>query len=90
MNDNDISRIEHFRQFKNEIRGSDRFLIVGLDIGKNMHHAFFGTATGKTVKRGLQIANSASGFEHLLTTAQFYMDRDGCLLYTSPSPRDKF
>ena len=73
----DISRIEHFRQFKNEIRGSDRFLIVGLDIGKNMHHAFFGTATGKTVKRGLRVENSASGFEHLLTMVQFYLDRDG-------------
>lgn len=77
MSDKDISRIERFRQFKNEIRGCDRFLIVGLDIGKNMHYAFLGTATGKTVKRGLRVANSASGFEHLLTTVQFYMDRDG-------------
>jgi transposase len=77
MSDNEISRIEHFRQFKNEIRGSDRFLIVGLDIGKKMHHAFIGTATGKTVKRGLRVENSASGFEHLLTMVQFYLDRDG-------------
>ena len=77
MNDNDISRIEGFRQFKNEIRGSDRFLIVGLDIGKNKHHGFLGTATGKTVKRGLRVENSVSGFEHLLTMVQFYMDRDG-------------
>ena len=74
---NDISRIQGFRQFKNEIRGSDRFLIVGLDIGKNIHYAFLGTANGKTVKRGLRVANSASGFEHLLTSVQFYMDRDG-------------
>ena len=77
MNDTDISRVERFRQFKNEIRGSDSFLIVGLDIGKNMHHAFLGTANGKTVKRGLRVENSASGFEHLLTMVQFYMDRDG-------------
>lgn len=74
---NDINRIEHFRQFKNEIRGSQRFLIIGLDIGKKMHHAFLGTATGKTVKRGLRVENSTSGFEHLLTSVQFYMDRDG-------------
>ncbi len=77
MNDNDINRIERFRQFKNEIRGSGRFLIVGLDIGKSMHHGFLGTAMGKTVKRGLRVENSASGFEHLLTMVQFYMDRDG-------------
>lgn len=77
MNNEDISRVERFRQFKNEIRGSDRVLIVGLDIGKNMHHGFLGTATGKTVKRGLRVENSARGFEHLLTSLRFYMDRDG-------------
>ncbi len=77
MSNSDISRVKRFRQFKNEIRGSDRYLIVGLDIGKSMHHAFLGTATGKTVKRGLRVENSASGFEHLLTMLQFYMDRDG-------------
>lgn len=77
MSDNDTSRIKRFRQFKNEIRGSERSLIVGLDIGKSMHYAFLGTATGKTVKRGLRVENSASGFEHLLTSTQFYMDRDG-------------
>jgi len=77
MNDNDINRVERFRQFKNEIRGSDRFLIVGLDIGKSTHHAFLGTATGKTVKRGVRVENSARGFEHLLSMVQFYLDRDG-------------
>ncbi len=77
MNEVDISRIERFRQFKNEIRGSDRFLIVGLDIGKSLHHGFLGSATGKTVKRGVRVENSARGFEHLLTSVQFYMDRDG-------------
>ena len=77
MNKQDISRVERFRQFKDEIRGSDKFLIAGLDIGKSMHHGFLGTATGKTVKRGVRIENSARGFEHLLTSLQFYMDRDG-------------
>jgi transposase len=77
MNNEDISRVERFRQFKNEIRGSARYLIVGLDIGKSMHHGFLGTATGETVKRGLRVENSARGFEHLLTSLQFYMDRDG-------------
>ena len=77
MSNSDISRVKRFRQFKNEIRGSDRFLIVGLDIGKSMHHAFLGTASGKTVKRGVRVENSACGFEHLLTIVQFYMDRDG-------------
>jgi len=77
MESMDINRIKEFRQFKKEIRGSDRFLIAGLDIGKSIHYAFLGTANGKTVKRGMRVENSASGFEHLLTMAQFYMDRDG-------------
>ena len=58
---------------------------MGLDIGKSMHHAFLGTATGKTVKRGLRVENSASGFEHLLTMVQFYMDRDGFTDIVNPS-----
>ena len=39
MNDNDLSRIEGFRQLKSEIRGSERHLIVGIDIAKSKHHA---------------------------------------------------
>jgi transposase len=75
--ESDISRIEAFRQFKKEIRGVDTHLIVGIDIAKSKHHAFFGTPNGKTVLKGLIVENSASGFEHLLTQTQFYMDRDG-------------
>jgi transposase len=77
MESMDINRIKKFRQFKNEIRGSDRFLIAGLDIGKSKHCAFLGTTNGKTIKRGMRVENIASGFEHLLTMGQFYMDRDG-------------
>ena len=77
MRQTDISKIESFRQFKRQIRGSKQYLIVGIDIAKSKHHAFLGTATGKTVLKGLIFENSASGFEHLLTQVQFYMDRDG-------------
>jgi len=31
---------------KKEIRGSKDHLIVGIDVAKDKHHAFFGTATG--------------------------------------------
>ncbi|MDY6990945.1 MAG: transposase [Thermodesulfobacteriota bacterium] len=77
MNKNKCTRIQRFRQFKKHIRGSDTHLIVGIDIAKSKHHAFFGTPNGRTVLKGLIIENSASGFEHLLTQVQFYMDRDG-------------
>ena len=46
----DNNRIKEFRQFKNEIRGSEQHLIVGIDIAKDKHHAFLGTANGHTVQ----------------------------------------
>ena len=51
MDRNDDSRLKEFRQLKNEIRGSKEYLVVGIDIAKEKHHAFFGTATGKTLLR---------------------------------------
>ena len=39
------SRLQQFCQFKSEIRGSTEYLVVGLDIAKIKHNAFFGTAT---------------------------------------------
>ena len=70
-------RVEEFRQLKKEIRGSKDYLIVGIDVAKNKHRAFLGTATGRTVLRWLVVENSESGFEHLLAHVQFYMGRDG-------------
>jgi len=77
MNEKEGSRIDQFRQLKKQIRGSNKHLIVGIDIAKSKHHAFFGTANGKTVLKGLIVENTADGFEHLLTRVQFFMDRDG-------------
>jgi transposase len=62
----DSIRLEEFRQFRKEIRGSTDYLIVGIDIGKENHHAFFGTATGKVLLRRLIFDNTIEGFEKLL------------------------
>lgn len=62
-------RIKEFRQLKKEIRGSDEYLIVGVDIAKNKHHAFLGTPTGKTLLRRLIFENSIDGFEKLMANA---------------------
>lgn len=77
MKDNEVGRIEQFREFKTEIRNSDKYLIVGIDISKNKHHAFLGTATGRTVLKGLGVENNLSGFSYLMGRVQFYRDRDG-------------
>ena len=53
MNVIDNIRLNGFRQLKKEIRGSKKHLIVGIDVAKESHKAFFGTATGKTLLRRL-------------------------------------
>lgn len=53
MNEEDGIRLEEFRQLKKEIRGCGEYLIVGIDVAKEAHHAFFGTATGKTLVKRL-------------------------------------
>ena len=48
-------RLEEFRNLKKEVRGSDKHLLVGIDIAKEKHNAFFGTATGKTLVKAICI-----------------------------------
>jgi transposase len=60
------TRLEEFRQLKKGIRGSKEYLIVGIDVAKDRHQAFFGTATGKTLLKRLVFENSGEGFERLL------------------------
>jgi hypothetical protein len=59
-------RLENFRKLKKEIRGSVQHLLVGIDIAKEKHLAFFGTATGKTLVKSLLFENSKEGFAKLL------------------------
>ena len=66
----DDNRLEEFRQFRKEIRGSKDYLIVGIDIAKDKHHAFFGTATGKTILKRLIFDNTIEGFNKLLDQAK--------------------
>ena len=77
MNVTQTNRVDEFRQFKRQIRGSKDYLIVGLDIAKRKHHGFLGDANGRTLLKGLVVENSAEGFRHLLTQVYFYMDREG-------------
>jgi transposase len=70
MNEVDAIRIEEFRQFKKEIRGSREYLIVGIDVAKEKHYAFFGTAMGKTLLRRLVFENNLDGFCELLEQAE--------------------
>jgi transposase len=66
MNEADRNRLEQFRQLRKEIRHSEQYLIVGIDVAKDRHHAFFGTATGKTLLKRFVFDNTYQGFRKLL------------------------
>jgi transposase len=70
MDVEDRIRVEQFRQLKKEVRGSERHLIIGIDVAKDKHHAFFGTGTGKTLLKRLVFGNDVEGFEKLLTVTR--------------------
>jgi len=65
MNKVERTRLEEFRQLKKGIRGSEEYVIVGIDIAKDKHNAFFGTATGKTLLKRLVFENTIEGFGRL-------------------------
>ena len=65
MNYVNDTRLEQFLQLKKEIRGSEQHLIVGIDVAKEKHNAFFGTARGKSLVKNLVFDNTIEGFEKL-------------------------
>lgn len=67
MNVVDDIRLGEYRQLKKEIRGSEEHMIIGIDVAKEKHHAFFGTARGKTLLRRLIFENTIHGFEKLMS-----------------------
>lgn len=69
MNVDESTRIKEFRQIRKEVRGSDNYLLVGIDIAKKKHHAFLGTPKGETLLRRLIFENSINGFEKLMASA---------------------
>ena len=77
MDEVDRNRLEEFRQLRQEVRHSEEYLIVGIDIAKDQHHAFFGTATGKTLLRRLVFSNDHEGFRKLLDHAEALRVRHG-------------
>ena len=70
MDEQNRNRLEEFRQLRQEVRHSEEYLIVGIDVAKDRHHAFFGTATGKTLLRRLVFSNDHEGFRKLLDQAE--------------------
>ena len=77
MDIEDTIRRKQNCQIVSEIRGSHVYLIVGIDVAKDKHHGFMGTATGKSLLRKLIFENNIDGFSKLLTQAEAVRVRDG-------------
>ena len=77
MNTEDLIRLKKYRQMKDQIRGSDRHMIVGIDVAKDKHHAFVGTATGKTLSRRLIFENTIGGFNRCLAHVDAIGEQNG-------------
>jgi len=73
MDGYDDSRLHEFRQLKDHIRGSKDYLVVGIDMAKDRHNAFFGIPTGRSLLRRLAFDNTRDGFEKLLFHADMIM-----------------
>jgi transposase len=77
MNNEDLIRHRRHCQFKKEVRGSEHYLVVGIDVAKNKHHAFMGTTTGKSLCKRLIFENDIDGFRKLLTHAEAIQTQNG-------------
>src|SRR4030043_1779210 len=70
MDEINRNRLEEFRQLRREVRHSEEYLIVGMDIAEDRHYAFFGTAMGKTLLKRIVFSNNHEGFRRLLDQAE--------------------
>lgn len=78
MNVKESTRIKEFSQLRKEVRGSKKYLLVGIDVAKEKHRAFYGTATGKTLLKRLIFENSIGGIERLMDMA-YVLKTQHCL-----------
>jgi len=77
MNNQQIIRHDLYCQTVEEISGCGEYLVVGIDVAKDKHHAFMGTATGKSLYRKLIFENDIDGFTRLLKTAEAIKAQNG-------------
>ena len=70
MSIEDTIRRDQFVQIISEIRASNDYLVVGIDVAKDKHHAFMGSATGKSLLRRLIFENNLEGFRKLLERSE--------------------
>jgi transposase len=70
-------RLKLFRALRSGIRGSSEYLVVGVDVAKEKHHAFYGTANGKTLRKRFVFHNRRAEFESVRALARDLATRHG-------------
>lgn len=70
-------RLRLFRILRSEIRGSSEYLVVGIDVAKEKHHAFYGTANGKVLRKRFVFENRRADFESLRALARDLAGQNG-------------
>ena len=83
MNNENIIRREQFCQIVGEIKGSHEYLIVGIDVAKDKHHAFTGTAAGTSLLRRLIFEK----FQYRVKSLIIFSER-ACLRTLGLRPRE--
>jgi len=71
-------RLAAYRQLRTDIRGSNTHLIVGIDIAKEKHYAFMGTANGTTLCKQLIFQNNKDGFDLLTSRVEVLRLKHQC------------
>ncbi|MDP2973312.1 MAG: hypothetical protein Q8P64_29515 [Deltaproteobacteria bacterium] len=61
MDELDSNRLEEFRQLRQEVRHSEEYLIVGINVAKDRHHAFFEKPVKSLWGQAWDIWNSSLG-----------------------------
>ncbi len=72
-------RLQLFNGIRDSIRGSEKHLLIGIDVAKQNHHAFFGTPNGRTLRKNLVFDNSKQGFESLRRLARDLQNQHGLI-----------
>ena len=69
--------MRNFATQKKRFAGSVTHLLVGIDIAKEKHNGFFGTATGTVLLKRFVFDNNREGFEKLLAETDALQQKYG-------------
>ncbi len=74
---NQFLPLVEFNNLKQEIRRSNDFLLVGIDIAKKNHVSSFEMSSGQILRKHFSISNDSEGFQALLEKIEYYKNKHG-------------